>query len=439
MQNSQTEIASDLNNWEYFPLGSLVVKRKGKKPNDLTDKKTPNSLPYIDIEAFEHGVIKRYTSDKTAPVSTEKDVLVVWDGARCGLAGIAKGAIGSTLMKLTPKNIESEYLLLFLQSKYKEINNNPRGTGIPHVEPDFFWNLEVPVPSEVTRKAIINKHAKLNPSVQKIRDDISRARLLIQKFRQAVLSAAVTGKLTEGWRGKHQEITSSDLYNELTLLKKKGTKYINLIEEDELPIIPESWRYVRLDNLTSGFKYGTSEKSGYSLKGTPVLRIPNVISQKIDTDDIKYLPHKIHDENLLVKPGDILIVRSNGSRDLVGKNALVRRLEQSYSFASYLIRITPHKVVPEFVSILLNCLLVKRQLFNQAKSAAGINNINSKELASITVPLPPIEEQIEIVKTVTSFFDLSTKIEQEIENASTRINKLSRSILAKAFRGELIN
>lgn len=73
----------------------------------------------------------------------------------------------------------------------------------------------------------------------------------------------------------------------------------------------------------------------------------------------------------------------------------------------------------------------------QARSTSGVNNINSKELAALKFLLPHLEEQTEIVNRVEQLFTYAEQIEQRVKDAQSRVNHLTQSILAKAFRGEL--
>ena len=96
---------------------------------------------------------------------------------------------------------------------------------------------------------------------------------------------------------------------------------------------------------------------------------------------------------------DILIIRSNGSRDLVGKCAIVPALERRFAYASFLIRIkASDQVLPNYLVRYINSSMARGQLFAKAKSSSGIHNINSKELGSIRIDVPTIEEQTEILK-----------------------------------------
>lgn len=120
-------------------LGEVLSFIKGKKPRDLGAKTEYRNIPYINIEAFDKRVIDQFTNNDDYPICKPDDILIVWDGARCGLVGRGvSGVIGSTLAKLVFSEINSSYLFYFLQSKYEYINKRPRGVGIPHVDPNLF-------------------------------------------------------------------------------------------------------------------------------------------------------------------------------------------------------------------------------------------------------------------------------------------------------------
>jgi type I restriction enzyme S subunit len=188
--------------WEWTSLQSLVNWRKGKKPDGLHETPWPGAIPYIDIQAFENGNIRRYTDPSSSVLVDPNDVIVVWDGARCGYVGKSstKGALGSTLAMLKPVLVESDYLLQFLQSRYETINSNPRGTGIPHVEPELFWNLKVPLAPLVEQKRIVAKVEQLLARVNAARERLAKVPAILKRFRQSVLAAACSGRLTADWR-----------------------------------------------------------------------------------------------------------------------------------------------------------------------------------------------------------------------------------------------
>ena len=135
---------------------------------------------------------------------------------------------------------------------------------------------------------------------------------------------------------------------------------------------------------------------------------------------------------------EILIIRSNGSRDLVGKSVLVPHLDRQYAYASFLIKAVPAKMIdPAFLVYYLNSADARNQMFKKAKSTAGINNINSKELGEITISIPPLQEQAEIVSILDKLLEGEMQAVETAKNAVGKIEQMKKAILARAFRGEL--
>ena len=146
--------------WIEVELQEVCFGSKGKKPPVLESQCTDKvSIPYINIKAFEKGIIDEYTNGEKCNLCEDGDLLMVWDGARAGLSGKArKGAVGSTLMKIEEvKGIEKQYLSYFLLSLYTKINTNPRGVGIPHVEPSILWQSKLLIVGSPTQRAIVSK------------------------------------------------------------------------------------------------------------------------------------------------------------------------------------------------------------------------------------------------------------------------------------------
>jgi len=144
--------------WIEVELGEVCEYSKGKKPKILvTEYSKGTPYPYINIKAFEKGIFDKFTDGDKCNLCDDGDLLMVWDGARAGLTGKAKkGAIGSTLMKIEAKGeIEKEYLFYFLFSLYRKLNTNPRGVGIPHVEPILLWNSFFLIPPQPEQRAIV--------------------------------------------------------------------------------------------------------------------------------------------------------------------------------------------------------------------------------------------------------------------------------------------
>lgn len=270
----------------------------------------------------------------------------------------------------TKENIITEYLYYYFKYRWVDYNNDKMfGTAIPYIRLGNLNEFEIPVPPLSEQQRIVEQieslFAKLDEAKEKAQEVIDGVETNIE----AVLYNAFSGKLTQYWR------------------KENSVDY--------------NWENSTLSKIVSGLKYGSSEKSDYNNNGTPVLRIPNIGEGVIDFSDLKYMQGELGNSYHEVFENDILIIRSNGSRDLVGKCAIVPALERRYAYASFLIRIkASDKVLPKYLVRYINSSMARGQLFAKAKSSSGIHNINSKELGSIRIDVPTIEEQTEILKII---------------------------------------
>lgn len=296
----------------------------------------------------------------------------------------------------------------FIYYMYSALNTKKlvSGSAQPQVTVQAFKDFAIPLPPLAEQKRIVEQieslFSKLDEANEKAQEVIDR----IETNIEAILYNAFSGKLTQYWR------------------KENGVDY--------------NWENSTLSKIVSGLKYGSSEKSDYNNNGTPVLRIPNIGEGVIDFSDLKYMQGELENSSHEVFENDILIIRSNGSRDLVGKCAIVPALERRFAYASFLIRIkTSDKVLPNYLVRYINSLMARGQLFAKAKSSSGIHNINSKELGSIRIDVPTIEEQTEILKIIDPLIKKELDVKDITSNMIENIAELKKSILAKAFRGEL--
>jgi type I restriction enzyme, S subunit len=149
----------------------------------------------------------------------------------------------------------------------------------------------------------------------------------------------------------------------------------------------------RLDQLLVGAGYGSSEKCDLERAegAIPVLRIPNVASERITLSNLKYARLSQHDqERLLLEEGDILVVRTNGSLDLVGRSAVVEGLPEPMAFASYMIRLRfdQGRMLPGYTQRMLRHLRTAGEMVDFARTTAGQYNASLGRLQSARIPVP---------------------------------------------------
>lgn len=173
-------------------------------------------------------------------------------------------------------------------------------------------------------------------------------------------------------------------------------------KETEIGLVPESWEAEPLESMTTAIDYGTSVKCDYIQKGSPVLRIPNVVGGSIDISDLKYGHPKNNEiDNLKLAKGDLLFVRTNGVQENAGRCSIFNGELKDCYFASYLIRVRldTTRFVPQFLNEYTKTEAGRALLSGRAvRTADGKFNINSGTIRSVCVPVPRIDEQEEIVK-----------------------------------------
>jgi type I restriction enzyme S subunit len=177
----------------------------------------------------------------------------------------------------------------------------------------------------------------------------------------------------------------------------------NQLSQSGADITRGKFPVVALDSLLEIVQYGTSEKANSDRIGVPVLRIGNIKERTLDLSELKHVALSAKTaEGLLLKDGDVLIIRTSGSRDLVGTCA-VFHAPGKFVFASYLIRLRfdPVEVVPDFVSWFLNSPLGRQQVDAVSRQIMQ-NNINSEELRALEIPLPPLTTQKQIMERVAT-------------------------------------
>ena len=284
-----------------------------------------------------------------------------------------------------------------------------------------------------------------------------------------MLKYAFEGKLTEKWREENKDKLepASELIKKIKVErekkyqedfkkwekdKKAGKKTAKprkpeelppLTEQDlaELPELPEGWEWVRLGEVISDVKYGTSKKCHLKKVGNPVLRIPNIINGDIDIAELKYAIFSNDEKlNYRLMENDILLIRSNGSISIVGKTAVVKKEINGYLFAGYLIRLRLINSLNESKEIhyIFSSVIIRNQIERFAKSTSGVHNINTHEICTLKIPMITKEEQVQIVTEIETRLSVADNLEKSIDKSIQKAEALRQSILKKAFEGSLV-
>ena len=152
---------------------------------------------------------------------------------------------------------------------------------------------------------------------------------------------------------------------------------------------------IQLREFTTDVRYGTSKASSERHWGNPVLRIPNVVSDRLSLDDLAFVELPSVDvERFQLRDGDLLLVRTNGNPNYVGRSVVFRPPDdRKWVYASYLIRVRLKSgLLPEYVNVFLGLERGRRELLRRVTTSAGNHNINSNSIRLLRLPVPPSED-----------------------------------------------
>jgi len=155
---------------------------------------------------------------------------------------------------------------------------------------------------------------------------------------------------------------------------------------------------------------------------------------------LKILRLTAEEKNSYALQNDDIVINRVNSMPYLGKSALVRNLIGPCVFESNMMRIKLNLEIalPEYVINYLNSMVGLIELRKNAKHAVNQSSINQQDVKAVIVALPKIDEQKEIVRRVEQLFKVADQIEARYNKAKQYVDKLTQSILAKAFRGELV-
>lgn len=381
-------------------IETLISLTKGKKPLNILQNIEDSYLPYVDIKAFETGIVDNYTDGEKCVSCNEGDLLIVCDGSRSGLVGKAiTGYVGSTLARIDVSDeIDINYLYYFIQGKYQILNTNVKGTGTPHLKQDLLKSFNIYLPPIEKQKLIVAKIEKLFSKLDKGVEELNKIKEQLKIYRQAVLDQAFDNNETE----------------------------VHLRD---------------ISTVISGYAF----KSGlYDANGKyVVVKIGNVKQHSFDFSRDLTKTNEANDNILskyLLKKGDCLITMtgSRGKRDY----GFVTMIDKEENFLLNqrvaALRFDKISVDTKFFEYYLSTTQFRNQFFSYETGNVGQGNVGVKALTESTVICPKIELQKHIVKEIESRLSVCEKIEQTVNESLQKAESLRQSILKKAFEGKLV-
>lgn len=446
--------------WPIKSLESLTTKvGSGATPRGGRSSYPDHGIPFIRSQNVRFD---GFTSDGLAFLTDAQarqldgatvepgDVLLNITGASIGRVCVAPPEMAGARVNqhvciIRPAGIRSTFLARYLASSQVQdaIGLGHYGVTREALTKSQILELPVPVPPFAEQDRLIQIIDAISTHRLRVTIHLRTVQKMMMHSRRAILLAACSGQLTADWREDHPNLHPADLKlarQRRILQTARPFREPNPNPHADITDLPESWRQSPLGLLIREIKYGTSKRCEYGRVGIPVLRIPNVRANRLDLNNLKYAALDAAEaKTLRLEAGDLLMIRSNGSVQLVGKALTVTEEAAGMAYAGYLIRLRVDANVlrSQFLQLALSSLSVRTQIEMPARSTSGVNNINTDEVRGLVVPVPPLEEQDEIVRQASTLFALADGLSAHVNTASKRTKGSSRAILAKAFRGEL--
>lgn len=301
----------------------------------------------------------------------------------------------------------SEYVRRFFETdlaRHHIESSFVSSAGQKTVNRGIVGSTQVPLAPLPEQLRIVEKIETLTARSRRAREALDTLPALIDRYRQSILAAAFRGDLSSDGDSRRHSISVEDLVSEPTC-------------------------------------NGISIKGSDTPPGIPALKLNALTDQGIDYDARRYIPlEERRAQRIYIRKNDFFVSRGNGSPELVGRGALASDPPEEIVFPDTMIRIRLDRntVLPEWFALIWGAPQVREQIRSRAKTTAGIWKISQQDLSSITVDVPSIDVQAKEIRQVRLGLSAIEKCRIHLGTATARLATLDQSILAKAFRGELV-
>ena len=424
------------NSWVLTDLGTIATFSQGiqvPKPNQITASRKGfiRFLRIVDYTKENEDVrFIEFPGDRYCVESN--DLVMIRYGSAGKICRGYDGAIANNLFKINLKldELNKSYFFYFLQSSLATpfLEGRSKATTMAAVNFSVVSKVPIPLPNNKEQEKIVTKLEELFTKLDVSVAELKKAKAQIKRYRQSVLKSAFEGKLTEKWRSERQEVrgeTAEELLAKIKNERKKAlcNKYkagteqsrseLPLVETTNLQPLPEGWVWTCLGDIITVSSGNGLTSSNMKSDGRYAVYGGNGISGYYD----KYM---FEEQKLIIgrvgaKCGVVHITEPNS---WVTDNALIVELNSlDMKFMFYLIHV-------------LN--------LNQHSVSTAQPVISGAKIYPTINPLPPFNEQLQIVSEIERHFSVADETEKIIDQSLKQAERLRQSILKDAFTGKLV-
>ncbi|WP_434618039.1 restriction endonuclease subunit S [Azospirillum sp. B2RO_4] len=347
---------------------------------------------------------------------------------------------------------DTKYISYYFPTVKGELQKFAPATAQKNINLETLSNVVVPLPPLPEQYRIVEKIEALTTRVRRAREALDTLPALIDRYRQSILAAAFRGDLTAEWRQHHGAVPGAKEIREslraqaniLASEKQRPRKRLETALVDDRPSInlsecPSSWAIMTMEEVTDPtrlIQYGILMPGPDVAEGVPYVKVMNIRNDMINVGDLNRTTRDIHDQfrRSELKKNDVLLT----IRGTFGRVALVPSELEGGNITQDTARMAPLAgIMPAYIANYLRSPPVQQYLARVAKGVA-VRGVNIGDLRPMPVPVPPYEEQLEICRELAKALEAVKRLERYVESIASRCSTLDQSILAKAFRGELV-
>lgn len=440
-------ITSGSRGWakHYSSSGAAFIRvqnvRRGDINLDLED--VQRITPPLDIE----GTRTRLRLGDIA-------ITITADLGRVGLirSDIGDAYVNQHVALARPVNVDmSGYLAWFFSSPVaqEQLGLLDRGVTRAGLGLKDIAAVSIPLPPLAEQRRIVARIEALFARTRRARADLERVAPLATRYFERLLTKGMTGELTEPWRaaGCHGETMGQKL-SAVRRARRPDARLARRVAAENPPDepLPATWAWVSPDEIADDARYSVAigpfgsnlVRSDYRESGVRLVFVRDIMRGSFDDDKARYVTvekaAELHQH--IVRSGDVLITKMGEPPD---DTTLFPNGMESGIITSDCIKLTPHKDLArsDFLALCIRAPLVRRQIEEITKGVAQ-QKVSLENFRQIALPVPPLEEQEQIITRIGRQFAAMDRVTQDAIRSLALLDHLEQSILAHAFRGELV-